>query len=85
MQNSTKIILKEALDANYHYYTTHGDRKTWEIIRQKLLEILTKIFKDRTLSYSYTGLLSEKEGTTKMLFDYDGKNVIQDGKILSAA
>ena len=85
MQNSTKIILKEALDANYQYHRTHSDTRTWEIISQKLLEILTKIFKDRTLSYSYTGLLSEKDGTTKMLFDYDGKNVIQDGKILSVA
>ena len=85
MQNSTKIILKEALDANYQYHRTHGDTRTWGIISQKLLEILVKIFKDRTLSYSYTGLLSEKDGTTKMLFDYDGKNVIQDGKILSVA
>ena len=88
MQSSTKIVLIEALDANYHYYhnlQTAGVEKginVWDITREKMLEILTKIFKDRTLNYSDSGILSKKDGTRKLLFAFDGRNVMQEGKIL---
>lgn len=91
MQSSTKIVLLEALDTNYYYYhkqNTVGiekDLSVWEITREKLLEILTKIFKDRTLSYSESGILTKKDGTLKLLFAYDGRNVMQEGKVIFKA
>lgn len=91
MQSSTKIVLLKALDANYFYYQNvdsvgvEKDMNVWDITREKLLEILTEIFKDRTLRYSESGILSKKDGTLKLLFAYDGRNVMQEGKVILKA
>lgn len=91
MQSSTKIVLLKALDANYYYYRNvnavgiEKDVNVWSIMREKLLEILTEIFKDRTLSYSESGILSKKGGKLKLLFAYDGRNVMQEGKVILKA